>query len=142
MGLPNLSVLSLYSPLVGALIEYHANLSSMVMRQLEAAREDSAIIESIVRCFRFASSHPRRQDLYEGPLKESLDRGGAYFWGMGPYRAKAYKKRKRMAFLRRLWSELRTTVDPSFLANYTRKYLAPKKVFQEAKKVIKGVIKR
>ena len=136
MLLPNVSELSIYSPQIGALIECHSNLCSIVIREAERDYEETAIIESIVRCFRFASLHPQRQDLYETPLRESLDRGVAYYWGIGPYKSKYFKDRKRHAFMKCLHYELRTKVDPAFYRKYLKRYLAPKSLLREAKKVI------
>ena len=140
--LPNLSRLVLYSPMVGALVEYGENLSSLVMRQTEGDREADALIESITRCFRFASLHPDRKDLYEAPLRESLDRAATYLFGKEGIHPKGITAKEKAAFMSRLFSELRMTVDPSFWEKNLKKWLRPGNLMREGKNLLKKVKKR
>ncbi len=142
MRLPNISELAVFSPMLGALLEYHANLSTIVMRQIEGEYEESAIVEIIVRCFQFASLHPQRKDLYDFPLKEALDRGVAYYFGIGPYSSLTFRDRDRRAFQDKLRSELRVTAEPAFLKKTLRGYLTPKRIYQDVKKAVKVVKRR
>ena len=140
--LPNLSRLVLYSPMIGALVEYGENLSSLVMRQTEGDREADALIESITRCFRFASLHSDRKDLYEAPLRESLDRAATYLFGKEGIHPKGITAKEKAAFMSRLFSELRMTVDPSFWEKNLKKWLRPGNLMREGKNLLKKVKKR
>lgn len=142
MRLPNLTELVIYSPMIGALVEYRENLCSLVMRRIEGSHEEDVLVESITRCFRFASLHPGRKDLYEAPIRESLKRATAYLWGRDGLHAKGIPARQKAAFTRRLVSELRTEVDPLFWEKNLKQWLTPKKLFSEGRKAVRKVTKR
>lgn len=140
--LPNLTDLVLYSPMVGALAEYGENLCSIIMRHTERDQEEDALIESITRCFRFASLHPGRRDLYEVPVREGLKRGFGYMWGMDPYHDKSLSLKRKAAFSGKLIDELRRNVDPLFWEKNLKQWIAPKKLLSEGKKVVREMMKR
>ena len=133
MRLPNLPALVKYSPMIGALVEYRENLCSMVVLRIEGDHEENARIESIVRCFRFASLHPERKDLYRGPLLESLERAAAYLLGLDKYHTKGVSVMEKAAFTCRLYSELRKNVDLPFCKKYMREEQPLKKICSSGK---------
>ncbi len=141
LRLPNLPRLVLYSPMTGALTEYRANLSSVIMRKIERKHEEDAMIECIVRCFRFASFHPGRTDLYDMPIKDSLERGFGYVFGMDPFHEKGLPLKEKAAFTLKLTDELRKNVDPHFWERKLKEWLTPKKLLSAGGKVIKRVMK-
>lgn len=142
MRLPNLPELVIYSPMVGALVEYRENLCSILMRDTEQNYEENALIESITRCFRFASFHRERRDLYEAPLRESLKRGFGYMWGKDGFHDKGLSLRRKVRFTGKLIDELRRNTDPLFWKINMKQWLAPRKLFAEGKKAIRKVKKQ
>lgn len=141
LRLPNLASLVIYSPMVGALVEFRENLCSILMWETERNEED-AVIESITRCFRFASLHPGRKDLYEAPIRESLVRGFGYMWGVDHFHDRGLSLKRKNEFTGKLIDELRRNVDPLFWEKNLKKWLAPKKLLPEGMKAIRKVARR
>lgn len=107
MRLPNLPRLVLRSPMIGALIEYRENLCSIVLHRVESTSEEDVLVESVTRCFRFASQHPERKDLYGAPLQESLERAGAYLCRWNGTAANLKVVKAKAVFLRKIVCTLR-----------------------------------
>lgn len=135
MRLPNLPQLAIYSPMIGALIEYRENLCSMIMRDIECDYEEDALIDSVIRCFRFASQHPDRGDLFENPLQECIARLCAYLLGKSSFKGKDVPASKKVLFIKKLYSELRGKVDMPFLKEYLKKQMSIKKIIRLRKTI-------
>lgn len=128
MRLSNLTRLVLYSPMIGALMEYGENLCSILMWDIERDCVDDALIECIIRCIRFALLHPDRKDLYDAPLQESIERTTAYLLGKGRWQAKGFFFKKKTKFCKRLYCELRRHGYYSFWKKYLKEQIGIKMI--------------